>query len=132
MVVASNLFMNGVDRVDQIRWSYPIRRNGAAAINEYSHVVLVFSIHQYISLFKKIAGSKATKVKLCGFKRRVAEQLTALQRAKLEKERHCKSSPRKPIADVVGVDDSLPAINQTQESIQLENLRVTCLHCAVS
>ncbi|ETP23153.1 hypothetical protein F441_03678 [Phytophthora nicotianae CJ01A1] len=102
MAVAYNLFMNGVDR--------------RSLINAYS-------------LFKKVAGPKATRVKLRDFKQRVAEQLTAEQRAKIAKERRCEPSPSKPIAEVVGGGDNLHAI--TPNSRRYSTGKVMCYLCSL-
>ncbi|KAJ8576257.1 hypothetical protein ON010_g2954 [Phytophthora cinnamomi] len=62
------------------------------------------------SLFQKVAVPSATRMILHDFKRRVIEQLTAVQRARLEKGRRRQTAPNQPIQAIVGADDSIHAI----------------------
>ncbi|KAE9041166.1 hypothetical protein PR003_g12877 [Phytophthora rubi] len=129
MIVAYNLFMNGVDRVDQLRSTNPIRRKEKRLSMSILTSALDLALINVFTLFKKIACEDATRVSLRDFKQRVAEKLTAVQRVRLEKERHRKPAPNKPIADVVGADDSVHAI--TPNSNQHSGGRLTCYLCSL-
>uniref|UniRef100_H3GEE4 PiggyBac transposable element-derived protein domain-containing protein n=1 Tax=Phytophthora ramorum TaxID=164328 RepID=H3GEE4_PHYRM len=122
MVVAYNLFMNGVDRVGQLRSTNPIRRKEKRLSMSILTWALDLALINAFTLLKKVAGEDATRVTLRDFKQRVAEKLTAVQRVRVEKQRRRQPVPNEPIADVVGADDSSHAItpNSTQHSAVIE------------
>lgn len=129
VIVAYNLFMNGVDRVDQLRSTNPIRRKEKRLSMSILTWALDLALINAFALFKKVAGVAAQRVTLREFKRRVADKLTTVQQARQEKERRRESVPGKPILDVVGADDSIHAI--TPNSTQFSAGKLTCYLCSL-
>ncbi|POM75332.1 LOW QUALITY PROTEIN: Hypothetical protein PHPALM_7578 [Phytophthora palmivora] len=76
MIVAYNLFMNGVDRVDQLRSTNPIRRKERHLSISILTWALDLALINAFSLFRKVVGDASARVSLREFKRRVAEKLT--------------------------------------------------------
>ncbi|KAG6943184.1 hypothetical protein JG688_00017736 [Phytophthora aleatoria] len=129
MIVAYNLFMNGVDRVDQLRSTNPIRRKEKRLSISILTWALDLALINAFSLLNKVTGPAAKKVKLREFKQHVAEQLTSVQRARMEKERRRQSVSSQPIDAVVGADDSVHAI--PPNSKQHSNGKLVCYLCTL-
>ncbi|OWZ04679.1 hypothetical protein PHMEG_00023377 [Phytophthora megakarya] len=129
IIVAYNLFMNGVDRVDQLRSTNPIRRKEKRLSMSILTWAIDLALINAFSLFKKVAGSAATRVTLREFKRRVAEKLTAVQRSRMDKERRHQPATDQPLHEVVGADSSLHAL--TPNSKQHSTGKLTCYLCSL-
>ncbi|KAK1938850.1 hypothetical protein P3T76_008925 [Phytophthora citrophthora] len=129
-VVAYNIFMNGVDRVDQLRSTNPIRRKEKRLSMSLLTWALDLALINALALFKKVAGSAVERVTLREFKQRVAEKLTAVQRTRREKER-CRRQPQpnEPLEDLVGADPSLHAI--TPNSKKHSSGKLACYLCTL-
>ncbi|OWY91597.1 hypothetical protein PHMEG_00039753 [Phytophthora megakarya] len=121
--------MNGVDRVDQLRSTNPMRRKEKRLSMSILTWALDLALINAFSLYKKIAGPAATCAKLRDFKRKVAEQLTTVQRERLAKERRRKPAPNAPIQELVGADDSIHAI--TPNSREHSTGKLTCYLCTL-
>ncbi|KAK1938778.1 hypothetical protein P3T76_008853 [Phytophthora citrophthora] len=109
-IVAYNLLMNSVDRVDQLRSTNPIRRKEKRLSMSILTWTIDLALINVFALFQKIAGVQASRVKLREFKRRVAESLTPVQRMRMENARGAQPAPTEPINNVLGADESLHAI----------------------
>lgn len=98
-IVAYNLFMNSVDRLDQRRSTNPTRQVEKKLHMSLFTLYLDLSVHNAYALFQKIDPSMATKVQYREFKRRIAEQLVAPFLTILEnKQANRKVATNKPLA----------------------------------
>ncbi|GMF49481.1 unnamed protein product [Phytophthora fragariaefolia] len=129
IIVAYNLFMNAVDRVDQLRRTNLIRRKERRLSMSILTWALDLALINAFSLFRKVACNATTRVTLHAFKRRVAEKLTSVQRSRRQKQRRQEAAPNQPIEDVVGADDSLHAI--TPNSKRHSQGKFTCYLCSL-
>ncbi|KAK1938774.1 hypothetical protein P3T76_008849 [Phytophthora citrophthora] len=109
-IVAYNLLMNSVDRVDQLRSTNPIRRKEKRLSMSILTWTIDLALINVFALFQKIAGVQASRVKLREFKRRVAESLTPVQSMHMENARGAQPAPTEPINNVLGADENLHVI----------------------
>lgn len=128
-VVAYNLFMNGVDRVDPLRSTNPIRGKEKRLSMSILTWAIDLALINAFALFQKVAGPGASRVTLREFKRRVAEKLTDVQRARMEKSHRQQPAPTEPLNQVLGADDSLHTI--TPNSRQQSTGKLTCYLCSL-
>jgi hypothetical protein len=99
IIVAYNVFMNSVDRMDQRRSRNPTRRVEKRLHMSLFTLFLDLAVHNAYALFKKIDPQKANSTAYREFKRIVAEQLVsplvaeAEERSKKKEKAAPKASP---------------------------------------
>lgn len=78
-IVAYNLFMNSVDRMDQRRSTNPTRRVEKRLYMSIFTLYLDLAVHNAFALFLKLDGENARSISFREFKRQIAQQLVSSQ-----------------------------------------------------
>jgi hypothetical protein len=127
IIAVYNRFMNGVDRVDQLRSTNPNRRREKRLdMTLFTWLLDIATINAY-PLLKRTTTSSIT---LREFKRRIADSLTKSEKeARRLKARRDQKRQREALEDVVGADSSLHII--TPNSTTNSNGKLACYLCSL-
>ncbi|GMF54288.1 unnamed protein product [Phytophthora fragariaefolia] len=127
IIAVYNRFMNGVDRVDQLRSTNPNRRREKRLdMTLFIWLLDMATINAY-ALLKK---TTTTSVTLHEFKIRIVESLTKNESAaRLQKCRQEKKRQRESSEDIVGADTSLHIV--TPNSTEHSNGKPKCYLCSL-
>ncbi|ETK85176.1 hypothetical protein L915_09965 [Phytophthora nicotianae] len=120
--------MNGVDRVDQLRSTNPIRRKETRLSMNTLTWAMDMALINAFCIFNKVSGSACKRVTLREFKRRVAEQLTLPQRVRMERKRR-PTPPAETLQEIVGMDTSVHTI--TPNSTKFSKGKLVCYLCTL-